>query len=33
MDVIRVRRYLCRLCQRTVSVLPEFALPWLRFSP
>jgi hypothetical protein len=29
---IRVRRYLCRLCQRTVSLLPEFALPWLRFS-
>jgi hypothetical protein len=23
--VIRVRRYLCRLCQRTVSLLPEFA--------
>ena len=30
--VIRVRRYLCRLCQRTVSLLPEFTLPWLRFS-
>jgi hypothetical protein len=30
--VIRVRRYLCRLCGRTVSLLPEFALPWLRFS-
>lgn len=30
--VIRVRRYLCRLCRRTVSLLPEFALPWLRFS-
>src|SRR5215467_15474744 len=29
---IRVRRYLCRLCQRTVSLLPQFALPWLRFS-
>jgi transposase-like protein len=29
---IRVRRYLCRLCQRTVSLLPDFALPWLRFS-
>jgi hypothetical protein len=29
---IRVRRYLCRLCQRTVSLLPEFALPYLRFS-
>jgi hypothetical protein len=30
--VIRVRRYLCRTCKRTVSLLPEFALPWLRFS-
>ena len=30
--VIRVRRYLCRLCKRTVSLLPAFALPWLRFS-
>jgi transposase-like protein len=30
--LIRVRRYLCRLCQRTVSLLPEFALPYLRFS-
>jgi len=30
--VIRVRRYLCRCCQRTVSLLPEFALPYLRFS-
>jgi hypothetical protein len=30
--VIRVRRYLCLLCKRTVSLLPEFALPWLRFS-
>ncbi len=29
---IRVRCYLCRLCRRTVSLLPEFALPWLRFS-
>lgn len=29
---IRVRRYLCRCCKRTVSLLPEFALPWLRFS-
>ena len=31
-DVIPVRRYLCRLCRRTVSLLPEFALPWLRCS-
>ena len=23
--VIRVRRYLCRACRRTVSLLPEFA--------
>jgi hypothetical protein len=30
--VIRVRRYLCRFCKRTVSLLPDFALPWLRFS-
>jgi hypothetical protein len=30
--VIRVRRYLCLLCKRTVSLLPEFALPWQRFS-
>jgi hypothetical protein len=30
--IIRVRRYLCRSCKRTVSLLPEFALPWLRFS-
>jgi len=30
--MIRVRRYLCRACKRTVSLLPEFALPWLRFS-
>jgi hypothetical protein len=30
--VIRVRRYLCRLCKRTISLLPGFALPHLRFS-
>jgi transposase-like protein len=29
---IRVRRYLCRSCKRTVSLLPEFAAPYLRFS-
>jgi hypothetical protein len=29
---IRVRRYLCETCKRTVSLLPEFALPYLRFS-
>ena len=30
--VIRIRRYLCQPCQRTVSLLPEWALPYLRFS-
>jgi hypothetical protein len=30
--VIRVRRYLCLFCKRTVSLLPEFVLPWLRFG-
>ena len=30
--IIRVRRYLCHSCKRTVSLLPELALPWLRFS-
>ena len=29
---IRVRRYLCHGCKRTVSLLPEFVLPYLRFS-
>ena len=29
---IRVRRYLCQACQRTVSLLPEFVLPYLRSS-
>lgn len=29
---IRIRRYLCLLCKRTVSLLPEFVLPYLRFS-
>ena len=29
---IPVRRYLCLLCKRTVSLLPEFVLPYLRFS-
>src|SRR5262245_23969966 len=29
---IRVRRYLCCCCKRTVSLLPEFALPYLRFG-
>jgi hypothetical protein len=30
--LIRVRRYLCQSCRRTVSLLPDFALPYLRFS-
>jgi len=30
--IIRVRRYLCQSCQRTVSLLPEFVLPYLRSS-
>lgn len=29
---IRIRRYLCEACRRTVSLLPCFALPYLRFS-
>lgn len=29
---IRVRRYFCEACRRTVSLLPEFALPYLRSS-
>jgi len=29
---IRIRRYLCCCCKRTVSLLPEFALPYLRFG-
>lgn len=31
-DPIRVRRYLCLVCRRTVSLLPHFALPYLRSS-
>ena len=30
--LIRVRRYLCETCRRTVSLLPEFAPPYLRSS-
>jgi hypothetical protein len=30
--IIPIRRYLCRSCKRTVSLLPQFALPFLRFS-
>jgi hypothetical protein len=30
--LIPVRRYLCQVCRRTVSLLPEFALPYLRSS-
>ena len=29
---IPVRRYLCHSCKRTVSLLPQFALPFLRFG-
>jgi hypothetical protein len=28
--LIRIRRYLCAACRRTVSLLPAFALPYLR---
>ena len=31
-ELIAVRRYLCCVCWRTVSLLPEFVLPYLRFS-
>lgn len=31
-DEIRVRRYLCEVCRRTVSLLPHWALPFLRSS-
>jgi hypothetical protein len=30
--LIRIRRYLCQVCRRTVSLLPEWALPFMRFS-
>jgi hypothetical protein len=26
-DSIRIRRYVCHACKRTVSLLPEFTLP------
>jgi len=29
---IHVRRYLCHACRRTVSLLPEFTLPYMRFG-
>jgi hypothetical protein len=29
---IRVRRYLCQACRRTVSLLPDFVLPYWRFT-
>jgi uncharacterized protein YlaI len=31
-DSIPIRRYLCRDCRRTVSLLPDFVLPYLRNS-
>src|SRR6266699_2824790 len=30
--LIRIRRYLCQACQRTVSLLPEWALPFMHFG-
>ena len=30
--VIRIRRLLCRLCCRTISLLPDGVLPYLRYS-
>ncbi len=30
--VIRVLRYLCLACRRTISLLPEFVLPYVRFA-
>ena len=30
--LIRIRRYFCAACRRTVSLLPVFALPYLRSS-
>jgi Domain of unknown function (DUF6431) len=30
--LIRVRRYLCHACRRTVSLLPAFTLPYIRFG-
>ena len=30
--VIQVRRYLCIRCRRTVSLLPDFVLPYWRFT-
>lgn len=31
-SIVRVRRYLCQSCKRTVSLLPQFCLPYLRSS-
>jgi transposase-like protein len=30
--LIRIRRYLCQACLRTISLLPEWALPFMRFT-
>jgi len=30
--LIRIRRYLCQACLRTVSLLPGWVLPFMRFS-
>ncbi len=31
-DRIQVPRYLCLACRRTISLLPEFVLPYIRFA-
>lgn len=31
-SVLRIRRFLCRFCRRTVSLLPDGVLPYLRYS-
>ncbi|HUA21758.1 MAG TPA: DUF6431 domain-containing protein [Bryobacteraceae bacterium] len=30
--LIRIHRHLCHACKRTVSLLPEFTLPYIRFG-
>jgi hypothetical protein len=30
--LLRIRRYLCEWCGRTISLLPEFVLPYIRFA-
>lgn len=31
-SVLRIRRFLCRLCRRTISLLPDGVLPYVRYS-